>query len=216
MRARQSRVPRMCAATTDHAAPRIRCHKSAHLTLTPGQYISPRRRVALMDGRGHFATRIVTFLLTVVLTLHLSPQNAIAAPNKLPIAPRWGACGVSSQENKVVRKYSKGYVLRCGGPRLSSNPSWGYRHITKRHRKDFGRLTPQLLMRRNWRDLTDFVIEWTIKDPDKTRSVGGGQMCRDRVFWLADAHGRTVHKQRFKLYTRGNRINTVFPSTKGC
>lgn len=37
-----------------------------------------------------------------------------------------------------------------------------------------------------------------------------------RVFWLADANGRTVLKQRFKLYTKGTQINTVFPSTTGC
>ena len=133
-----------------------------------------------------------------------------------PHCAQLGACGVFTKENTVVRTYSKGYVLRCGGPRLSSNPNWGYRHIIKKHREDFGRLTPQLLTNRNWRDLTDFVIEWTIVDPDHTRAAGGGQTCRDRVFWLADANGRTVLKQRFKLYTKGTQINTVFPSTTGC
>ncbi len=160
--------------------------------------------------------RIAAIFLTIVLMLSLSTQSASAAPNKLPIAPNWGACGVFTKENTVVRTYSKGYVLRCGGPRLSSNPNWGYRHIIKKHREDFGRLTPQLLTNRNWRDLTDFVIEWTIVDPDHTRAAGGGQTCRDRVFWLADANGRTVLKQRFKLYTKGTQINTVFPSTTGC
>lgn len=72
-------------------------------------------------------------------------------------------------------------------------------------------------MQRNWRDLTDFVIEWTIVDPDKTpKSVGGGQVCRERVFWLADANGRIVLKQKFRLYTAGNRINSVHPTTSGC
>lgn len=160
--------------------------------------------------------RAATFLLAVMLFLLPGPLQASAAPNRLPVAPNWGACGVFTEESKVVRTFPGGYVLRCGGPRLNSNPSWGYRHIIKRHRDDFGRLTPRLLTNRNWRDLADFVIEWTLREPHHKRSAGGGQVCRDREFWLADAHGRVVLKQRFKLYTKDKRIITVFPSTKGC
>lgn len=149
------------------------------------------------------------------LTVSAAP-SAPAAPNRLPPAKPWGACSFFTSEDKVVRTFSQGYTLKCGGPRFSSNPRWGYRHILDRHRDDFQRLTPPLLVNRNWRDLTDFVIEWTLRDPDHKRRAGGHHVCRDRVFWLADRNGRFVLKKRFKLYTSGKRINTVFPSGRGC
>ena len=121
-----------------------------------------------------------------------------------------------TDENKVVRTYSKGFILQCGGPKLNNDPRWGYRHIIRYHRDDFKRLVSSLLMQRNWRDLTDFVIEWMILEPHNIKAAGGGQTCRDRDFWLVNANGHTVFKQKFRLYTQGNRINSVHPTSRGC
>ncbi|MFV0408042.1 MAG: hypothetical protein ACK5LN_14690, partial [Propioniciclava sp.] len=84
----------------------------------------------------------------------------------MPIAEPWGACGIFTKENKIIREYPRGMVLKCGGPRFNPEPKDGYRHIIYRHRDDFKRLTSRLLMNRTWRDLADYVMYWTIKDPD--------------------------------------------------
>lgn len=106
--------------------------------------------------------------LSVLLILAAGAAVAAAGPppNRLPVAPTpWGACGVFTEEKKVVRTFANNMVLHCGGPRLSSDPRWGYRHIIKSHRDDFKRLAGSGLTNRNWMDLADFVIQWTIIDP---------------------------------------------------
>lgn len=72
---------------------------------------------------------LVLLVLCALIATHtgLSAARAEAAmPKQLPVAPNWGACGLFTAETKVVRKYRYNYVLQCGGPRLSSDPQWGY------------------------------------------------------------------------------------------
>lgn len=117
----------------------------------------------------------------------------------------WAPCGLFTDNQKIVRTYTrhKGTAptgehlrggtsaLRCGGPKLSDDPTWGYRHILKHSSQwsDKSALTGQ-----NWRDVADYGIEWALKDPDKvTYRAKNDTFCFSRIIYLIDKRtGRTV------------------------
>lgn len=154
-------------------------------------------------------------LLAIVLSFGgwlFTPYPAQAA--KLPPAPIWGACGVSTDPEKLVHDFGS-LQLRCGGPKYSSKPTSGYRHILKRHKDEFEALAA--LARLNWRDLAHWAIHYNLTDPDHV-AVDGNTGCRDRILSLHDKDGRRVVEKRFKLiYNAVNgRIVTVYPDKKIC
>jgi hypothetical protein len=87
----------------------------------------------------------------------------------------WGACGSSDPAYKIVRAFSRyrtsgtGTYLAGGTSNLrcGTTTGYGYRHIYTNHRSQWeqkGALTAQ-----NWRDVADFGIEWSLRDPDSTK-----------------------------------------------
>lgn len=132
---------------------------------------------------------------------------------KMPEAPPWGACGLMTSETKVVRTFSTGYKLLCGGPRWSPNPASGYRHIIGKHKGEFQTLAATLATGRNWRDLADFSIEWTLKDPDRVSNGGAGKVCQSRTLYLANNNGRVVLTRTFRVITAtsSRSIITAYP-----
>ncbi|MEJ2862832.1 hypothetical protein [Actinomycetospora flava] len=79
----------------------------------------------------------------------------------------WAACGASSQPEKVVRVFPRPVFVP--GPDgqasalLCGTEGFGYRHVSSRHGQDWQNIA--LYTGENWRDLTDFAIEQTLRVP---------------------------------------------------
>ncbi|SHG86200.1 hypothetical protein [Streptoalloteichus hindustanus] len=147
-----------------------------------------------------------------------------AATTEAPAAPPWGACGLSTDENKEVRTFSgtqrRLWVLRCGGPKHSSTPAWGYRHILWRHRGDFERMSAGT--DQNWRDIADLSLDSIAKDPDRWADAGGGKECRSRLIYLINRRtGQVVRTQIVRQIAvfkgaNSNDIITAYPASAQC
>ena len=150
------------------------------------------------------------------------PQETGVHPRSA--APPWGACGINSDEKKHVRTFAgsdrRVWVLYCGGPKYSSSPTWGYRHILWRHRGDFERMAAGT--NQNWRDVADIAMDAIAKDPDKWGDAGGDKHCRSRVIYLYNRNtGQLVRTQivvQFSTYEGGksSRIITAYPRGYQC
>ncbi len=132
-----------------------------------------------------------------------------------PDAPPWGACGRSTDPDKLVRLFVKNqhtdYALRCGGPKYSSNPLWGYRHILKNHKADFERLAFGTYQ--NWRDIADLAMRHNTLDPDVTKS-GNRKICYSRVIYLLNRRtGQLVRTTIIRMIVSSstNNIITAYP-----
>ncbi|HLV75579.1 MAG TPA: hypothetical protein VKY91_22580 [Vulgatibacteraceae bacterium] len=147
------------------------------------------------------------------------PDRALTSA-QVRAAPPWGACGRSTDPQKLVRLFTKNrvvdYALRCGGPKYSSTPTWGYRHILWRHRADFERMAAGTYQ--NWRDVADLAMSHNTSDPDRS-SHGGGKSCYSRLLYLKNLRtGQVVRKQIFKMIVsnRDNNIITSYPAGTHC
>lgn len=139
-------------------------------------------------------------------------------------APPWGACGVSTDEQKQVRTFAgsgrRVWVLRCGGPKYSGEPAWGYRHILWRHRGDFERMAAGT--NQNWRDVADLAMDSIARDPDAWGDAGAGKSCRSRLIFLVDKDtGQVVRQQivaQFSVFREadGSDIITAYPASRQC
>ena len=147
----------------------------------------------------------------LVLVLFAGFGLGVATPahaQKLGTRPNWGACGISTDNDKLVYKFGS-FPLRCG------NESWGFRHIKDRHLDEF-----QTLARAgglNWSDLVHWAIHYTGSDPDHViveRNTG----CRDRLLYLHDGDGRLIWQQRFKMIYNATdgRVVTTYPTSAIC
>lgn len=156
------------------------------------------------DEMKRYAELVIILVTAVALLVGASPQASAAV--KMPVAPIWNACAVWASQDKIVRKYS-GATLTCG-----KQKDYGYRHLVYRHKDQFQAAAAPFLTSRTWRDLTDFVLEWTPKDPDRA-TYAGGKWCYDRQFYLANSHGNQVLVQRFIVILNSKRqVITAYPS----
>lgn len=148
-----------------------------------------------------------------VMLVGWAPTAAMAGP-RLPAAPLWGACGISTAESKIVHAFPRGVTLRCGGPVGSSNPSWGYRHMLK-HRDALAAMAAPAGL--NWRDLAHWAIYYAITDPDASVQTNN-TICRSRYLFLENRDGRVYRKQIFKVVynAQTGRIVTLTPTTSQC
>ncbi|RSN51610.1 hypothetical protein DMH08_30305 [Actinomadura sp. WAC 06369] len=134
-------------------------------------------------------------------------------------APPWGACGRNTDPQKLVRLFTKNrvvdFALRCGGPKHSSSPTWGYRHILWRHRGDFERMAAGTYQ--NWRDIADLAMSHNTSDPDRSKH-SGGKSCYSRVLYLRNIRtNQVVRQQIFKMVVgSNNNIITSYPSGSHC
>lgn len=147
-----------------------------------------------------------------------SPSQATSRA-QVQAAPPWGACGRSTDPQKLVRLFTKNrvvdFALRCGGPKHSSSPTWGYRHILWRHKGDFERMAAGTYQ--NWRDIADLAMSHNTSDPDRY-SHRGGKSCYSRVLYLRNIRtNQVVRKQIFKMIVSGsNNIITSYPTGTHC
>ncbi|MFD0900019.1 hypothetical protein [Actinomadura sediminis] len=167
---------------------------------------------------------------TGTATAHAAPpaddRSAWAAAPHQPVsrvqvqaAPPWGACGRSTDPQKLVRLFTKNrvvdFALRCGGPKYSSSPTWGYRHILWRHKGDFERMAAGTYQ--NWRDIADLAMSHNTSDPDRWKH-SGGKSCYSRVLYLKNIRtNKVVRKQIFKMIvSSSNNIITSYPTGTHC
>ena len=147
-----------------------------------------------------------------------SPASAVSRA-QVEAAPPWGACGRNTDTQKMVRLFTKNrvvdFALRCGGPKHSSSPTWGYRHILWRHRGDFERMAAGTYQ--NWRDIADLAMSHNTSDPDRSRH-SGGKSCYSRVLYLRNIrNNQVVRTQIFKMIVSGsNNIITSYPAGTHC
>ncbi|MEV5827741.1 hypothetical protein AB0L25_19435 [Spirillospora sp. NPDC052242] len=147
-----------------------------------------------------------------------SPASAVSRV-QVPAAPPWGACGRNTDPQKLVRLFTKNrvvdFALRCGGPKYSSSPTWGYRHILWRHRGDFERMAAGTYQ--NWRDIADLAMSSNTSDPDRSRH-SGGKSCYSRLLYLRNIRtNQVVRKQIFKMVVgSNNNIITSYPAGTHC
>ena len=155
-----------------------------------------------------------------VVLLLAAIMFGLMAPPAEAAAPPWGACGFMTPEDKVVRTFPSpqgDLTLRCGGPRWSSQPGWGYRHIKWRHTRDFEGAAFGTYQ--NWRDIADLAMESLAADPDVVLPAGANQTCRSRLLFLKNIQtNQVVLRQTFVMYTNNETANitTVFPRDKQC
>lgn len=121
----------------------------------------------------------------------------------------WGACGVSSGQDKVVATYSKA-TLKCGTDR------WGFRHIQGRHLQDWQNLAD--IERRNWRDIADIAIAKSLDAPDRTAPAGGGKTCYSGQIYLVNHVTGQIAKTVEPTVIVGSdgAIITAYPGGKAC
>lgn len=155
--------------------------------------------------------RLRALLTILVVVMSFWGSTAVAAPpNALGIRPVWGACGIFSEETKLV--YDHGFLkLRCG------NTSFGYRHIKANHRAAFETLAQPA--GRTWEDLLHFALAWNQYDPDEFKvNSANNKACRSRVLFMKDSKGRVVSSKVYKViyvYSTG-KVITAFPTGSQC
>jgi len=161
--------------------------------------------------------RVRVLLVSILLAVGVGvvqPPSASAAV--------WGACGVVTSTSKIVRTYGgvpgiRRVYLKCGGPKYSDEPSWGYRHVLRYHIHDFEAMSVGTYQ--NWRDVADLAMATTLADPTVRRPAVDGKRCFSRALKLYDLHtGRLVRTQIFRVVFRTSdaAIITVYPSSRHC
>ena len=176
-------------------------------------------------------TRLALLLAALAITVPLTPappvqavppmrSQSIGYPGDAKVVT-WGACGVISKERKLVRTYSRRggakVYLYCGGPKFSSNPTWGYRHILKRHRDDFERKA--FRTRQTWRELADISIEVALAHPKVAGPTRAGKRCYSAVVYLIDErNGDLVGTMIVRVLWRvsDGAIITAHPAKQHC
>ncbi|WP_431941727.1 hypothetical protein [Nocardia grenadensis] len=120
----------------------------------------------------------------------------------------WGACGVSSPEDKVATTFGSWKLL--GGTN-----DWGYRHIQARHMSEWEGLAA--IEGRNWRDIADMALDKAHDAPDWYGPQGGGTYCHSGQIYLVNrttgAIAQTVAPT--VIVTAGGIVITAFPGG-GC
>jgi hypothetical protein len=157
---------------------------------------------------------LVSSVLFAAMVLFLAPGRAEA--------DTWGACGLRTNDAKIIRTYTavagiRRVYLKCGGPKYSARPDWGYRHILWKHRGDFEGMARGTYQ--NWRDLADLGMESALIDPAVRGGVVDGKRCFSRSITLYNRQtGAVVRKQivRVVFKVSDQTIITAYPSSRHC
>lgn len=145
----------------------------------------------------------------------------------------WGACGVITDNKKVLRTFSRHKATAPGGKHMRSGKSklqcgrpdnaqgkggYGYRHITEDHLGDWSTLATRTSQ--NWRDVADLAIESALKDPDSVSyAKTNDAFCFSRLIYLVNKRtGKTVgtNKPRTILSAGSTDIITAYPNSRQC
>jgi hypothetical protein len=133
----------------------------------------------------------------------------------------WAACGLFSSRNKrVTWPYFREYfsplqagnwvTLRCG------TNSYGYKHLQFRnHDAQFEGIAAR--MGRNWRDIADWTIAWTLAEPTKVVRESDAKFCYSRRFAFR-VGSNTIKKKYVQVVTgaTSRRLISAYPSNSKC
>lgn len=128
-------------------------------------------------------------------------SRAVNRRARTPVSPRRGRHGGIGLEA----------AFRCGLREDDGNQTrFGYRHVFDEHEDDYFNLSWSI--GRNWRDMADFAMHWTLKDPDLLTSTGPTRFCYERRLALI-LEDNTLRKftNVVILGQTGRRIMTAFP-----
>lgn len=179
-----------------------------------------------MGTRGRiagFAAAVIVFTLSIQQPASASKQTyKPAAREQARAAVTWGACGVTTSTSKVLRTYDgvagiRRVYLKCGGPKYTKNPTWGYRQILRYHRTDFENLVAGTAQ--NWRDIADVGMGGALRDPDVRGAARDGKRCFSRKIYLYNLQtGELVHTKivRVVFRTSDAAIITAYPASRQC
>ncbi|WP_086821026.1 hypothetical protein [Allokutzneria sp. NRRL B-24872] len=148
--------------------------------------------------------------VSVAAPAQAAPTTAwVAAPGQAPAQPPpWAPCGIGDAAGKIAHLYPGGAALRCG------TETWGYRHILKRHLKDFEVMA--FGTAQNWRDIAHLAIYHTMQTPERNTSVSGGKTCRSRNIILVNLQTKKeVGRKVVRVVTsdtKNNDIITAYPA----
>ncbi len=155
--------------------------------------------------------------------------SAPASANADGAADVWGACGWRDGEMELVRTFDRhrgddgaGHVLTGGGARmLCGDDRSGYRHILKRHKRDWA--YDAGTVGSNWRDHADWSIDVTLTDPDavsyRVEPNDKRSYCYSRSIELWDKNNRKHIKNRIvKVVVKEETadIITAYPNDRQC
>lgn len=152
----------------------------------------------------------------------VSSHDPAAAARQARAAATWGACGVTTSTSKIIRTYDgvagiRNVYLKCGGPKYTSSPTWGYRHILKNHRSDFENIAAGTAQ--NWRDVADVGMGGALRDPDVRGAESDGKRCFSRKIYLYNLQtGELVRTKIVRVIFRTSdaAIITAYPSSSQC
>lgn len=128
----------------------------------------------------------------------------------------WGACGIWTKEAKIIRTYKRRggakVYLKCGGPKYTSDPTWGFRHIKRYHLSQFE--TMSFGTYQNWQQIADLAIATALATPERT-TARDGKVCVSRTIKLYNVRtGREVDRATVRVIyrVRDSAIITAYPS----
>ncbi|WP_147376253.1 hypothetical protein [Micromonospora radicis] len=140
----------------------------------------------------------------------------------------WAACGILTDNHKLVRAFSRKAARTTSGPPGSlpagtsnlkcGSEKWGYRHIVKNHLSQWE--NDARIEGSNWRDLADFAIAVALSDPDRvTYRQSNDTYCFSREIYLVDKRTGRIVAYRYpnvSIAAVSKNIITAFPASAQC
>ena len=141
----------------------------------------------------------------------------------------WGACGVSSDAQKLVTNFHRDAGTSANGGRNPSsgtttfkcgNSGWGYRHIVARNHDDQF-VSMAAGTNQNWRDIADLGMAKALNDPARItyRRPPTHTFCYSAEISLYNKDtGQLVRKKKVQVVIGGSDYNVVsaYPSNSHC
>lgn len=144
-------------------------------------------------------------------------------PAPMGVAPMatWGACGVSSDQWKLVRTFQRvgNAQISAGNTRLYcgkfGSSGWGYRHIQEGHSQDFLNLAYEVGSS-DWRSMADWMMGQALAWPAYIVKQGNGNFLYKTQVQIRDQNGTIRDVKYSNVVLNGDPshdIITAFPSS---
>ncbi len=143
--------------------------------------------------------------LTIVALIAATIPAGISSAPTASAQQVWGACGISTPEDKVVAKYSKAR-LTCG------NTGYGFRHIQIKHGEEWQGLAA--IENRNWRDIADMAISKSLDTPDLVVPQGARACYSGQIYLVNHVNGQIAKTVEPTVIVDNGVIVTAFPGGK--
>lgn len=133
----------------------------------------------------------------------------------------WGACGVSSDQWKLVRTFQRvgNAQISSGNTRLYcgnyGSSGWGYRHIEEGHSQDFLNLAYEVGSS-DWRSMADWMMVQALGWPAYIVKQGNGNFLYKTQVQIRDSGGTIRDVKYSNVVLNGDTshdIITAFPSS---